>query len=440
MRAPARTRSSSSPRSPIPQPTSRRPHLRARNRQQRRRRASSAPARDRRASGSPSARPRRSIPPPQFRNSFSYVPNAYVAGGRTTVARDRPDLQARPMPALGGGGRRRYLATKNALNGQPNWDFVSGSFGINAVSSITLDPERPVWRHGSGSARARRTPPATRRPASASTSRPTAATRGRARSARASSTARAVGSIAVDPGEPEHDLRGVDARCSRHLVGLRGGGVSIIPGRAASGASTSRPTAVRPGRSSTTARRPAACAPATRREATNRTPCSPRGVRRVVLDPLNSEHRLRGLVRPRRLAVHRRRRDVDADPRRAHRSTPAVTTARPEIAVTRCRTATRACTSPRARRARRRRGSSARTTSQTARRVFTRPDELEPGRPAVRDVQRTAPGSAGTTTSSTRPRAIPDVVYVGGSYSYSETGSISNGRAVVLSTGRRRRR
>ena len=33
--------------------------------------------------------------------------------------------------------------TKNALSGQPNWQFLSGGFGMNSGSSITLDPNDP---------------------------------------------------------------------------------------------------------------------------------------------------------------------------------------------------------------------------------------------------------------------------------------------------------
>ena len=70
-------------------------------------------------------------------------------------------------------------------------------------------------------------------------------------------------------------------------------------------------------------------------EATNGTPCSPRGVRRVALDPLDSNivyagSYARGVWR-----------STDAGAtwtqiNAALVSTPAVTTARPEIAVTRC--------------------------------------------------------------------------------------------------------
>ena len=158
----------------------------------------------------------------ELRNSFSYVPNTYVAGGRTTVLAIAPTCkpgQCRLWAAAAGGG---IWTTKHALNGQPSWDFVSGSFGIKAVGSITVDPNDPsgdtAWV-GTGEAKLRRR---LRRPASASTSRRTAARRGQARSAQASFNSRAVGTIAVKPGEPEHDLRGVDARCSRRRIRLRG--------------------------------------------------------------------------------------------------------------------------------------------------------------------------------------------------------------------------
>ena len=45
--------------------------------------------------------------------------------------------------AAGGGVWR----TKNALNGQPNWQFLSGDFGIKSGSSITLDPNDAERQH-----------------------------------------------------------------------------------------------------------------------------------------------------------------------------------------------------------------------------------------------------------------------------------------------------
>jgi hypothetical protein len=75
-----------------------------------------------------------------FRSSFSYVPAAYVAGGRTVAMALAPvcvEDNCRMWIAAAGGGIWR---TDNALNGQPNWVYLSGPFGINAAGSITLDP------------------------------------------------------------------------------------------------------------------------------------------------------------------------------------------------------------------------------------------------------------------------------------------------------------
>jgi hypothetical protein len=79
----------------------------------------------------------------RFRTSFLYVPNAYVAGGRTTsialAASCKPgDCRAYITPAGGGVWR-----TKNALTGQPHWEYLGGPLGINAAGSVYIDPNDP---------------------------------------------------------------------------------------------------------------------------------------------------------------------------------------------------------------------------------------------------------------------------------------------------------
>jgi hypothetical protein len=76
----------------------------------------------------------------RFRTSFLYVPNAYVAGGRTTsialAASCKPgDCRAYITPAGGGVWR-----TKNALTGEPHWEYLGGPLGINAAGSVYIDP------------------------------------------------------------------------------------------------------------------------------------------------------------------------------------------------------------------------------------------------------------------------------------------------------------
>ena len=120
-----------------------------------------------------------------------YVPNEYIAAGRTAHSVIDPNCNAakcRYWIANAGGGIWR---TDNVLAPQPEWEFVSGEFEHNNTAALELDPNDPT-SNASTRARASRTPAAAAAsPASASTSRRTAATTGRARSARSTSPAAA---------------------------------------------------------------------------------------------------------------------------------------------------------------------------------------------------------------------------------------------------------
>ena len=75
----------------------------------------------------------------EFRNAYNYVPNTYVAGGRTTdieiANRCKPgDCRLYITPAGGG-----LWTTKNALAGTPKWEYLGGQLGINAAGSVTID-------------------------------------------------------------------------------------------------------------------------------------------------------------------------------------------------------------------------------------------------------------------------------------------------------------
>ena len=91
--------------------------------------------------------PRRSTRRPRSVSSFSYVPTDYVAGGRTTAIAIAPtckpgDCKLYITPAGGGIWR-----TKNALTGQPNWEYLGGPLGINAAGAVTIDPNDPSGKH-----------------------------------------------------------------------------------------------------------------------------------------------------------------------------------------------------------------------------------------------------------------------------------------------------
>jgi hypothetical protein len=77
----------------------------------------------------------------EFRNSFNYVPNEYVAGGRTTSIAisdrcSRGRCEAYITPAGGG-----VWHTNNIFRrGEVDWTYLGGPLGINAAGSVTIDP------------------------------------------------------------------------------------------------------------------------------------------------------------------------------------------------------------------------------------------------------------------------------------------------------------
>jgi hypothetical protein len=78
-------------------------------------------------------------PDSDFLTSFLYVPNAYVAGGRTTSIAvsdtcNNGHCTAYITPAGGG-----IWKTKNILNGTPSWEYLGGPLGINSAGAVTID-------------------------------------------------------------------------------------------------------------------------------------------------------------------------------------------------------------------------------------------------------------------------------------------------------------
>jgi plasmid stability protein len=79
----------------------------------------------------------------QFRNSGNYVPNEYVAGGRTTSIAIRPSCQpgeCRAWITPAGGGVWR---TNDILADNVKWTYLGGPLGINAAGIVYLDPNDP---------------------------------------------------------------------------------------------------------------------------------------------------------------------------------------------------------------------------------------------------------------------------------------------------------
>src|SRR5262249_6642400 len=74
-----------------------------------------------------------------FRNRSVYVPNEYVAAGRTAHSVIDPNCNAakcRYWLANAGGGIWR---TDNVLAPEPQWEYVSGSFDYNNTAALALD-------------------------------------------------------------------------------------------------------------------------------------------------------------------------------------------------------------------------------------------------------------------------------------------------------------
>jgi hypothetical protein len=79
-----------------------------------------------------------------FRNRYVYVPNEYVAAGRTSASVIDPNCNAtrcRYWIANAGGGIWR---TDDALAAQPTWKFLSADFEHNNTAAVELDPNDPT--------------------------------------------------------------------------------------------------------------------------------------------------------------------------------------------------------------------------------------------------------------------------------------------------------
>jgi hypothetical protein len=361
-----------------------------------------------------------------FRTFSSYVPAQYAASGRTTsLAIDNTCVpgHCRLWAGPAGGGIWR---ADNALTGQPHWSYLATPFGINAVGSLVLDPNDSSGNTiyaGTGEANA---------------SADSAAGVGLYMSTDGGNTwngplgksvfnGRSIGTIAVQPGNPKVIYVGI-TRGVRGLNSTDGGGVSLIPGAAQWGLYKSTDggttwTFIHNGAATTTT-----CSVAL--DATNTTPCSPRGVRRVAIDPSDpntvyAASYARGIWRSN---------DAGASWQEIKASlNSADTTTRPEFAVNKTPDGkTRMYVNE--------------GNDGTNPAAFFRADNVATGSPTFSQMSSNNPTNPGYGAFNlcggqcwydslvATPAGYPDIVYVGGSYQYGETGGISNGRGIVLST------
>ena len=363
-----------------------------------------------------------------LRSFASYIPNAYPAASRTTAmalsSHCRADKCTLWVGPAGGGIWR----TRDAMDDQPQWKYLSGVFAINAIGSIEIDPNDPdgdtLWvgtgeanacgsgcEAGVGLYKSRDGGDSWEGPMGQSVF-----------------NERAIGSIAVKPGDPNtiyaattQGLRGQSSVCCN-------GTVDLIPGAPKWGLYKSTDgghswTFIHNGSSDVSV-----CT-GDLNEAEDNDPCSPFGVRRVALDPSNPDivyasSYSRGVWRSK---------DAGKTWTQINPSlNPLDTAMRPDISVT---------TLPNGKtRMYLYEGSSGTPPAQLSRsddvttptpvfNVLSSPNPANPGYGAYNDCG----GQCWYDNRVATPPGAPDMVYVGGSYSYGETGGISNGRAWVLS-------
>ena len=361
-----------------------------------------------------------------FRNAFNYVPNSYVAGGRTTsialADSCKPgDCVAYITPAGGGVWR-----TKNALNGQPNWEYLGGPLGINAAGKVYLDPNDPSGNTvyvGTGEANIC----ASGCVAGTGLYKSTNGGDTWARIGGSTFDGLGIGAIVVKPGSPSTiyagvttALRGMSSVCCSGVTRpVPGAGKWGLYKSTNGGASWSF---IHDGSTNV-----ADCV-GDLTEWNNGRTCSPRGVRSLALDPTNSEivyaaSYARGVWRSP---------DGGATWTQIKASlNPAVIQTRPNLAVA---TLPNGMT---------RMYVFEGNAGQNYSRLF-RSDDVSTGAPVFTDLTSPSVSSPGFATFGIcdpqcwydsfvyTPKGSPDIVYVLGDYTYGET--IANKRGVILST------
>jgi hypothetical protein len=371
-------------------------------------------------------------PKTPFRNSFSYVPTDYVAGGRTTAiaiaSTCKPgDCKLYITPAGGGIWR-----TKNGLNGQPNWEFLGGPLGINSAGAVTIDPNDPSGNTiyvGTGEANICGSGCVAGVGIYKSTNGGdtwTGPLGGSATDTGNPLAGKGVGKILVKPGSPDTiyaatttALRGMSEVCCSGVTRPVPGAAKWGLYKSTNGGSTW--TFIHNGAAS------AAACTGDLTEFNNAGVCSPRGVRSLALDPTNPEivyagSYARGIWR----SPDGGGTWVQIKPS----LNAAVIQTRPNLAVT---------TLPNGKT---RMYVYEGNIGNPYSRLF-RSDDVATGIPVFTDLTSASTASTGFASFNLctgqcwydsfvyTPKGNPDMVYMGGSYSYGET--IANKRGVILS-------
>jgi hypothetical protein len=358
---------------------------------------------------------------PAFLNRHA---SEYVTSGRVTSMALDPNCTLQKCTLWVGAAGGGVWRTDKALAGDANWVPVSESLPTSNVGSLFYDAPRGTLYVGTGEANASGDSGAGQG-VWKSTDRGDHWTK---LAGSAPFTSRAVSNVAVDPASP-NTIYVTTTRSVRGVSSVTGGGVSIIPGapqwglyKSTDGGATF--TFIHNGAANVTD-----CVGDTT-EATGARPCSPRGVRSFAIDPVDHNTIYAGSYSR---GVWR---SSDAGATWTQVKTPlasgADTTSRPMFALAQLPNGdTRMYLGE---------GTAGSPTS----RVW-RSDSVRTGAPTFTLLTSSSTADRGYATFNyctgqcwydnfvVSPPGHPDMVYVGGSYLYTEDHGISNARAVVLS-------
>jgi hypothetical protein len=368
-----------------------------------------------------------------FRSSFSYVPNTYVAGGRTTsiaIADSCKPGHCRLYITPAGGG---IWTTKNGLTGQPHWEYLGGPLGINSAGAVTIDPNDPSGKTvyvGTGEANICGSGCVAGVGIYKSTDGGqtwTGPLGGSATDTGNPLAGKGVGEILIKPGSPNTIYAGTTTALRGMSEVCCSGVTRPVPGAAKWGLYKSTNGGATWNFIHNGAPTAAACV-GDIMEFNNQRTCSPRGVRSLALDPTNPEivyaaSYARGIWRSP---------DGGATWTQIKPSlNPAVIQTRPNLAVT---------TLPNGKtRMYVYEGNAGQNASR-----LSRSDDVSTGVPAWLELSSPDPALPGFATWGIcdpqcwydsfvyTPKGHPNIVYAGGDYAYGET--IANKRAVILST------
>jgi hypothetical protein len=348
----------------------------------------------------------------------------YVTSGRITSLALDPDCTLQKCTLWVGAAGGGVWRTTKALAGNGNWEQVSESLPTNTTGALTYDAAHHTLYVGTGEANA---------------SGDSGAGQGVFKSTDGGDhwtpladnspfLSRAVSNVVVDPTNPSI-LYVSTTRAVRGVSSVTGGGVSVVPGAAKWGLYKS----TNGGASWTFIHNGAATvAPCTgdAAEAGGLQACSPRGVRSFAIDPVDHSTIYAGSYSR---GVWR---SSDAGVTWTQIKAPLVagtnTTSRPMFSITQLSNGdTRMYVGD--------------GTAGAPDARFWRSDSVRTGSPTFTDLTSNNPANRGYATFAYctgqcwydnfvySPPGQPDMVYLGGSYSYNEDHSISNARAVVLS-------